>query len=55
MKGIFKIIASPLKGKNIIVRQLYRDEIMTGYLSDEIHRKIRLLNKKRDYEQYTLY
>ncbi|MFC1808495.1 hypothetical protein ACFL3D_00030 [Candidatus Omnitrophota bacterium] len=45
--SIVKVFFGTGKQKNSVVRNSWKNQILTGYLSEEIHRKIRLLNKKK--------
>lgn len=48
MKGqIVKVLFSSAKQRNGGIRDSLKDRIMTGYLSEEFHRKLRRLNMKK--------
>lgn len=47
MKNRFKSSYSAVRQRDIVMFHVSRDNLMTGYLSNEIHKKLRELNKKR--------
>ncbi len=46
--SVVKIFFSTDKEKNRNMRDEVRDQILTGYLSEEIHRKLRRLNLRKE-------
>jgi hypothetical protein len=48
---IVKVLFNADKEKNSDMREAIRDQLLTGYLSEEIHRKIRRLNLKKAHVQ----
>ena len=48
---IVRVLFRSDKEKNSDMREEVRDQLLTGYLSEEIHRKLRRLNLKKAHVQ----
>jgi hypothetical protein len=49
--NVVRVLFNTDKEKNRDMRDAIRDQLLTGYLSEEIHRKIRQLNLKKAHVQ----
>ena len=48
MREFKKILGSSRRQKTNVPRRALKDQIYTGYISEELHQKLKMNNKKRN-------